>query len=75
MHQLTKWRTAKKRNYSMAKVGRMLGVSASAVKRYENDGRVPCEVVMYNIYALTNGAVKPQHFYQLPDLKGYCNAQ
>lgn len=74
MHPLTKWRTAKKRNYTKAKLAALLDVSPAAEQRYET-GRVPCEAVMYRIYTLTNGAVKPQDFYQLPDLKGYCNEQ
>lgn len=43
-----------------------LGVDKSLVHRWVNDGAIPSPDKMRAIYRLTKGAVRPDHFYDLP---------
>ena len=45
-----------------------IGVGRSSVYRYAAGVRVPEPDVMIRIYLVTNGAVEPNSFYDLPDL-------
>lgn len=42
---------------------------ASTLQRYETGGRIPDPDYMIAIYRATNGAVRPDSFYNLPDLR------
>ena len=45
-----------------------LGTVLSSVARYENSTRMPEPDIMRAIYAVTGGRVRPDDFYDLPDL-------
>ncbi len=45
---------------------RQIGTSAEAVRRYAERARVPTQDVMRRIHAVTEGAVQPNDFFDLP---------
>ena len=46
-----------------------LGIHEKSVHRYRNRSRVPTPEMMRLIYVFTDGAVDPNSFYDLPEIK------
>ena len=62
--KLREWRVGK--GYAQGETGALIGVSGVTVSRYETGGRIPEHDVMVQIATVTNGAVTPNDFYDLP---------
>ena len=63
-HPLEAWRKA--RGLTKEQLGAALGCDGATVSRYISRRRLPTPEIMRRIFAVTEGAVQPNHFYQLP---------
>ena len=64
--RLAAWRQSKRR--TQASVALALGVAVSTVASWEQGKKIPGAAFMVLIYRMTEGAVSPNDFYDLPDL-------
>jgi transcriptional regulator with XRE-family HTH domain len=64
--KLGDWRRAK--GLTQEDLGAKLGCEKPTVARYEAGTRIPERDTMRRIYVVTDGAVTPNDFYDLPDL-------
>lgn len=72
LHPLEKWRRSQVVNgkpMTMEHAAGLLGVSRAAWNDWEKRKRIPGHATMTEIYSLTEGAVTPNDFYDLPDLE------
>lgn len=52
-----------------AEFAALIGASRSLISRYRAGNRIPGKTLMVRIYRVTQGAVCPNDFYDLPPLK------
>ena len=52
-----------------AEFAALIGASRSLISRYRAGNRIPGKALMVRIYRVTQGAVCPNDFYDLPPLK------
>lgn len=64
--KLAQWRRASGK--SQLQVAEAIGSTAASIARYEAGTRIPEAGAMRALYLLTHGAVRPDDFYDLPDL-------
>ena len=64
--KLRQWRISAK--ITQPELADALGTVLSTVARYENGTRMPEPETMRTIYTVTDGAVQPNDFYDLPPL-------
>ena len=67
MPTLNEWRLAEK--LSISELARLLEKPQRTISRYCNGEQIPRTSEMVGIYVTTKGAVDPNSFYPLPDLK------
>ena len=60
-HALRSWREDRK--LTRSQLAKRLGVTAEAIRRYENGSRRPELVHLRAIARITGGAVRPDHFF------------
>jgi len=65
--KLADWR--RRKNLTQQQLADELGCIVTTIARYETGLRRPDGPAMIRIYKLTEGAVQPNDFYQLPDLQ------
>jgi transcriptional regulator with XRE-family HTH domain len=65
--QIKAWRL--EQGWSQIDLAAALRCDVSTIHRYETGARVPEHAAMLRIYAITNGRVMPNDFYDLPDLR------
>lgn len=65
--KLSDWRRQK--SLTQQQLADALGCIVTTIARYETGLRKPDGPAMIRIYELTDGAVQPNDFYQLPDLQ------
>ena len=63
---LDQWRREQNLNYQ--KTAERLAVAHEVARRYCK-GRVPAPAAVVRIYVVTGGAVEPNDFYDLPELR------
>lgn len=64
LHPLKQWRVA--RGYTMEAAAAMLGTWRQTWHDWECGRRIPDRRYMPAVYLLTEGEVRPDHFYDLP---------
>lgn len=66
MNALDHWRRDQGLDYQQ--LAKRLQVNHESASRYCKGRRIPAPVIMRRIYATTAGEVRPDHFYDLPEL-------
>ncbi len=46
-----------------------VGIGVDSLSRYINGKRIPSKDIMQKIYEVTGGHVRPDHFYDLPEIQ------
>jgi transcriptional regulator with XRE-family HTH domain len=57
----------KAQGLTLSKMASSLGVSEGAMSRYETGKRSPSWQILERLKAITDGAVQPNDFFELPD--------
>lgn len=70
-HPLEKWRRSQIVNgkpMTMEHAAGLIGVSRAAWNDWEKRKRIPGQATMADLYAITDGVITPNDFYDLPAL-------
>ena len=57
-----------KKGLNYSKFANMIGVDAKTIARYAHGDRIPTRQIMSAIFAATDGTVRPEDFYDLPNV-------
>lgn len=71
MHALERWRRSQIVNgkmMTMEHAAGLVGVTRAAWNDWEKRKRIPGQAIMADLYSITDGAVTPNDFYDLPKL-------
>jgi transcriptional regulator with XRE-family HTH domain len=77
MHPLEEWRRSQIVNgkpMTMEHAAGLLGVTRAAWNDWEKRKRIPGQAIMADLYAITDGVISPNDFYDLPALDGQKDA-